>query len=533
VADILTYLIRAMNTEKIGTTGLAAASLLAGFFHAPAEAQLNTHPVSRPNILFAISDDQSFPYTSAYGTKGLNTPGFDFVARSGVLFNNAFVAAPQSSPSRAAILTGKNIWQLEEAGTHSSYFPKKFTVFTDLLEQSGYLVGFTAKAWGPGNFEDAGWSRNPAGNAYNSKKSSSVPASGINRNDYSGNFTEFYSRKAEGQPFFFWYGSTEPHRTYEQGSGLRSGKKLSDALVPGFLPSDSVIMSDILDYYLEIEYFDSHLLKIIEFLREKGELENTVIVVTADNGMSFPAAKANLMDYGTHVPLAICWPERIKGGRVSDDLVSMTDLAPTFLEITGTENPVKMTGKSLAGILFNTGSGISDPARKYVLTGRERHSHARPDNVGYPARAIRTARYLYIMNLKPERWPAGDPVPENSSLWPGFHDIDNGPSKSFILGNRSELPLYFSLAYERRSEEQLYDMISDRACLKNLAAEPAFRKVKEQLRKTLLKELRKQGDPRILDGGDVFDSYPRFGAMREFPGFREEGKYNPAFIKGK
>src|SRR6185312_14867940 len=88
----------------------------------------------RPNILFVIADDQSFPYASIYGATGVSTPAFDEVARNGILFYNAFSAAPQCSPSRAAILTGKNIWQLEEAGTHASYFPKKFTVFTDLLE---------------------------------------------------------------------------------------------------------------------------------------------------------------------------------------------------------------------------------------------------------------------------------------------------------------------------------------------------------------------------------------------------------------
>src|SRR5690242_21077943 len=92
----------------------------------------------RPNILFVIADDQSFPYASAYGTSGVRTPAFDEVAHNGILFYNAFVAAPQCSPSRAAILTGKNIWQLEEAGTHSSYFPKKFKVFTRLLENAGY-----------------------------------------------------------------------------------------------------------------------------------------------------------------------------------------------------------------------------------------------------------------------------------------------------------------------------------------------------------------------------------------------------------
>lgn len=522
-----------MDSVSIKVTGILAASLFGGMTSSNLCAQKNNASQRRPNILFAISDDQSYPYTSAYGARGLKTPAFDLVAKTGILFNNAFVAAPQSSPSRAAILTGMNIWQLEEAGTHSSYFPKKFVVFTDLLSQSGYMVGYTAKAWGPGNFQDAGWIQNPVGKAYNQKRFETVPTSGINRNDYSGNFIDFYAQKPGDQPFFFWYGSTEPHRAYEEGSGLRSGKKLTDALVPDFLPADSVVMSDILDYYLEIEYFDSHLMKIIEFLKEKGELENTIIVVTADNGMPFPASKANLMEYGTHVPLAVSWPDKIHGGRISDDLVSMTDLAPTFLESAGIKNPVKMAGKSLSKILYGTGNGISDPTRDYILTGRERHSHARADNTGYPARAIRTHEYLYILNLKPDRWPAGDPVPEGSDIWPGYHDIDNSPAKSFILNNKSHFPLHFSLGYEKRPEEQLYDIVNDRGCTKNLAGLQAYQSVKDDLRRQLLRSLDRQGDPRIKGTGDIFDSYPRFGSMRDFPGYKEEGKYNPAFMQDK
>lgn len=489
------------------------------------------HSLKQPNILFAISDDQSYPYASAYGMKGINTPAFDMVAKAGILFNNAFVAAPQSSPSRAAILTGKNIWQLEEAGTHSSYFPRKFIVFTDLLEASGYQIGFTGKAWGPGNFEDSGWSRNPVGPEYSKKMVKEIPAKGINKNDYSGNFIDFYDQKPDGKPFFFWYGATEPHRVYEEGSGLRAGKRLEDAVVPQFLPDDPVVQSDILDYLFEIEYFDSHLLKIIEYLERKGELENTIVIVTSDNGMSFPAAKANLMEYGTHVPLAISWPQKIKGGRKCDDLVSMIDIAPTILEVTGVENMPAMTGKSLSKILFSDKGGSIDPSRNFLLTGRERHSHARPDNVGYPARAIRTSDYLYIMNLKPDRWPAGDPVPPESPLWPGFHDIDNGPTKTIVIENSSKWPEFFAMGYGKREPEQLFDIKNDPGCTRNLAIDNQFSSVKKNLRAKLIKELKAQKDPRMTGNGDVFDSYPRFGAMREFEGFREQGKYNPAYQK--
>ena len=133
---------------------------------------LTTHadkPPERPNILFVISDDQSWPYASAYGTGWVKTPGFDRVAARGILFNNAFVTSPGSSPSRASILTGRYPWQIEEAGTHASSFPRKYRVFTQILEENSYHVGFTGKPWGPGDWEISGWKQNPVGKEYNQK----------------------------------------------------------------------------------------------------------------------------------------------------------------------------------------------------------------------------------------------------------------------------------------------------------------------------------------------------------------------------
>src|SRR5690606_40163274 len=124
-----------IRKTTIKNTILPATVFLCMSYSGQVNAQ--TADTSRPNILFAISDDQSFPHASAYGAAAVSTPAFDALAKEGVLFVNAFAAAPQCSPSRAAILTGRNIWQLEEAGTHGSLFPKKFRVFTDALGNSG------------------------------------------------------------------------------------------------------------------------------------------------------------------------------------------------------------------------------------------------------------------------------------------------------------------------------------------------------------------------------------------------------------
>jgi N-sulfoglucosamine sulfohydrolase len=176
-------------------------------------------------------------------------------------------------------------------------------------------------------------------------------------------------------------------------------------------------------------------------------------------------------------------------------------------------------------ILTSKKSGLIDPDRQWVVTGRERHTHARPDNVGYPCRAIRAGNFLYILNLKPQRWPAGDPD--------GYEDIDGSPTKSLMIENktRSDIKKDFELGFDKRPERELYDLAADRECMHNLASNPKYAKLTDKLNASLIEILTAQGDPRVLGNGDIFDSYPRFMKMRdELPGFKEQGKYNPDFM---
>lgn len=479
--------------------------------------------VKRPNILFAIADDWSWPHAGAYGARFVSTPVFDRVAREGCLFTNAFVAAPQCSPNRAATLTGRSIWQIAEAGTHASIFPDTFPVFPGLLEEAGYHVGFTGKGWGPGDFKRGGWERNPAGPEFSKRRCKSVPASGISRTDYAGNFQAFLEQRPKDAPFCFWYGSHEPHRGYEPGSGLRAGKRLEDAVVPPFLPDTPEVRSDILDYALEVEYYDRQLGEMLHTLDAAGELDNTLVVVTSDNGMPFPRAKATLYEYGTHMPLAIRWPAGLKLNGAVDALLSFIDFAPTFLDVAGVTVPASMTGHSFLGFL----TGRSDEApRDAAFTGRERHTHARFDNLGYPARAIRTADHLYIRNLKPDRWPAGDPE--------GYHDIDGSPTKDFMMAHGSEYGGLFDMAFGKHPGEELYDIQADPGCLHDLAQSEAHASVRDTLRTRLEETLTDQGDPRMLGTGDIFDSYPRVSTMRpQLGGFAERGEYNPKYRPDK
>ncbi len=470
---------------------------------------------SPPNILFMISDDQSFPHASAYGSEMVSTPCFDRIAKQGILFTNAFCAAPGCSPSRAALLTGREIWQIEHAGTHASSFGKEYLTFMDLLARAGYHTGFTGKGWGPGDWRKGGRSENPAGTSFQGKKG-----------DYADGFRTFLSERPAGSPFAFWFGSTDPHRPYEKGSGRESGKTLEQAEVPPFLPDTREIRDDLLDYAHEVERFDRDCGKMLELLEATGESENTIIVVTSDNGMPFPYAKANCNEFGIHMPLAISWEGKHPGGTIHDGLLGFIDIAATIHEATGIKAPEKfpLTGRSFLGLL--TGNGNRPFRRDAVFSGRERHSSSRFNTLAYPQRCIRTDRYLFVRNFKPERWPAGPgqkftrkPGSKPGAEHDGYHDIDACPSLTFLIKNRDDPKVsgFFHLAIAKRPSEQLFDIRTDPGCVNDLAADPANAETLTGLRNRLDAYLEETGDPRVTGDGDVFETYPRYSPIRWFP----------------
>ena len=480
----------------------------------------------RPNILFAIWDDVSYPHVSAAGSRMVSTPAFDRVASEGALFRNAYAPAPGCSPTRAAFLTGRHIWMIEQAGTHASSFPASYASYQDLLEEAGYAVGYTGKPWGPGRWEKSGRTRNPAGPAF-MERTIEPPYSGMRNVDYAGNFEEFFKQKAEGQPFSFWVGGSEAHRRFEQGSWKRAGKRLEDAEVPPFLPDTPEVREDLLDYAVEIEWFDSHVGRILDFLADNGELENTLVIVTSDNGMAFPRAKANVYDYGIHMPLAVRPPRPGTPGRAIDDLVQFVDLTATIIDYAGVQHPggaSALVGRSIRNILEASESGTVDSKRNRAFAGRERHSSSRWNNLTYPQRAMRTPDYLYIRNFKPDRWPAGAPQkygPDGSleSMHLAYHDIDSSPTLTQLVAQRDdeEIGKYLDLAVGKRPGEELFDLAADPGCLENLAKSPEHAELLAELRRELDTYLEKTGDPRATGNGRIWDDYIRYSQVRRFP----------------
>ena len=467
-------------------------------------------PPGPPNILFAIADDWGWPHAGIYGDPVVRTPAFDRVAREGILFNQAYVSSPSCTPSRNAILTGQYHWRLGPGADLWSTLDPSVPVYPLLLEDAGYRTGHAGKSWGPGDISN--WKRHPAGPDYTQ-----------------GGFASFMAERTDDRPFCFFLGSSDPHRPYNPGSGARSGMALDQIRLYDCFPDNEIIRSDVADYYYEVERFDTLVANAIRILEEYSELENTIIVVTGDNGMPFPRCKANNYDSGVRAPFAVRWGTGIrKRDRVLDDFISFTDLAPTFLELAGVEIPEVMTGRSFVNLLESKREGIVDGAnRDFVLHGKERHVPGQEENMGgYPVRAIRTHDYLYIRNFKPDRWPAGTPNYLEAAIpycW--LADCDNSPTKTYMVENRKKDAHHqylYRLAFGKRPAEELYDCRKDPAQLNNLAGDPDYDQVCQELSELLMEQLRITEDPRATGGGDEFDQVPYLGQGPRHPSYNPE-----------
>jgi len=463
----------------------------------------------RPNILFCIADDASFPHMSAYGCTWVETPAFDRVARDGILFTRCYTPNAKCAPSRSCILTGRNSWQLEEAANHIPHFPAKFKTYAETLGEHGYHVGFTGKGWAPGKAVDAaGRPRQLAGKPYQQQQTK-PPATKISPNDYAANFETFLKARGPDQPFCFWYGGFEPHRAYEYGAGVKYGGKKIQQIdeVFKFWPDNEVTRNDILDYAFEIEYFDQHLARMLATLEKAGELQNTLVIVTADNGMPFPRIKGQEYELSNHLPLAVMWTAGIKSpGRTVTDFVNFIDFAPTFLELAGVDGPAAgmqpIQGRSLTEIFRSTSEGQICRDRDHVLIGKERHDVGRPHDQGYPIRGIVKGDFLYLRNFEPDRWPAGNPET-------GYLNCDGSPTKTEILNLRRDgsAPEYWTWSFAKRPEEQMFNIVDDPECMNDLAGKPEYAHLKKALQQQMVDELRQQKDPRMFGRGHIFDQY--------------------------
>jgi len=409
------------------------------------------------------------------------------------------------------------MWQCEATAIHYRYFPSGFAILPDVLQENGYHVGFTGKGWGPGDYsyEALPYRRNPAGPVYNTIKHTDEfleqAGTGISDVDYARTFAKFLSEKSDDQPFYFWYGPFEPHHPYD--------KKLLEPMDPSYLdslyipptlpndyqlnaygqPNESAKLSKehYAGMYEECHHAETHMLTMIDLLRETGQLNNTLIIAVGDNGTSVPRAKASLYDYGVRVPFLAMWKEKIQPGRQVDDFVCHSEIMPTVLEAADIPLPESVTTQSFLGSLLSQGNGRIDENRDHIITAMEMH-----DYPAKPRRMIRNDRFTYIRNFfkSPDirlgefNQTAYENCLENGTVYSPFYQYPGHPDS-----------YNYAKKHFTYNQEELYDLETDPWQLNNLAVDPAHNQTRLRLKKQMEDELTLSGDPRYTGNLQVWE----------------------------
>ncbi|WP_413432348.1 sulfatase [Crateriforma spongiae] len=513
---------------------VCAAAIVTNLFVA-----VDGHADQRPHIVMCFADDWG-AYASAYAKLSpggpsdvIHTPNFDRIAAEGVLFTNAYVSAPSCTPCRSSLLSGQHFWRCDRAAIlQGAIWDGSIPSYPLMLEADGYRIGHTYKVWSPGTPKDE-----PHGGARTAFNSAGRRFNGFSQNamknpdrqagkaallrEVRANVRSFLDADDDGrldgdEPICYWFGPTNTHRKWIAGSGKELWGIDPDELkgkLPWFLPDVPVIRQDVADYLGEAMAFDASLAVVMDELRRVGIADDTLLVVSGDHGIpGVSRGKCNLYDLGTHVPLAIRWPKGIDHpGRVVSDFVSLPDLAVTFLDAAGVPPTENMTANSLSKILRSDQDGRIESQRDAIFTGRERHvAAAREGFLPYPQRAIRTDRYLYIINFEPNRTPMGDgpmvagsdaEIPDEEKLrentFAAYPDMDASPTKSFIVTHHDQYPDAFQAAVGTRPKFELYDVVADPHGKTNLADDPGMKAQRDALHQRLMDELIATQDPRV------------------------------------
>jgi N-sulfoglucosamine sulfohydrolase len=433
-----------LKSAGFGTAAAAAGGGLAARWQ---EAPITAKP-ALPNFLFLLSDDQSVPDLSCYGNKALLTPHIDRLAREGMLFHFGFVTAPSCSPSRSSIITGRSAHATGTARLHAPMPVYQKTILESLKSQA-YFTGAFRKV----HLGEKFWKRW----------------------DFPGrhkDFATFFDARPKDRPFYLHVGFHDPHRPYFPHE-FSPPVNPREVTVPSFLPDTMPVRRDLAHYYDEIERMDRNVGKILALLERDGLTKNTLVIFSSDNGLPFPGAKGTLYDPGLHVPLLARWPGVIEPGRTSSDLISLIDLAPTWLDAAGIPVPEIMEGRSFLPLL----QGKEYQPREAIFAERNFHTHL--DLI----RAVRTSRYKLIQNYLPE-------IPYRP-----ISDLARSPSWHSILElhRAGKLPSAMERKFftEPRPKVELYDLERDPGETENLAGDPSqagtLKALQEQLSRWMFK----------------------------------------------
>jgi N-sulfoglucosamine sulfohydrolase len=414
----------------------------------------------RPNFIFIIADDMNWDDSGAYGHPYIRTPNIDRLAEDGIKFTNAFLATSSCSPSRASIITGMYPHQTDAEQLHWPIPADKIT-FVEKLRDAGYWTAQAGK-WHMGNALMDRFDFLASEEAFmDAAKDGEIPDLPFDDDSGAHLWESTLLYRPDDRPFFLWLAALDPHRPYYKDI-ISDPHTRDDAIIPPYMPDTPDVRKDFAQYYDEISRMDYYIGQVIDALEKQGVRENTLILFISDNGRPFPRDKTTMYDGGIKTPFILQWPAVVNPGTVTSSLVSVVDIAPTFLQLAGVEPGDNFAGEDFSPILRNP----EEEVREYIFAQAHWHDHERM------YRAVRDKRYKYIRNFYPDL-PNTPPADALKSLT--FAEMLRLKEAGKL--NEAQMNVFISPT----PDEELYDTGIDPFELNNLAENPEYAGVLERM----------------------------------------------------
>jgi len=440
---------------------LAGSGLLTGIANGAASPAVKA---GRPNIVLFISDDHGWADSGAYGDAYIRTPNIDRLAKESMRFTHAFAASPLCSPSRCVIETGL---MPHRNGGHKFGAPIRADIKTmpEYFREMGYYTAHFGK--------------------FHHTPNHRFPYDYIHKSEQQA--VDFLSAYDNSKPLLLIVCTHPPHTPWVKNTTYDPSEI---KLPPNFVDTPET-RTDRANYYSDVTLMDSILGDVLNAVAAKGMKDSTLFVYTSDQGANWPFAKWCVYDGGLRVPFIARWPGKIAPGSVTDAMISLADLLPTFIQAAGSTSPESIDGRSIAAVL----TGKRRTHRKVVFGTHTGNDNGGPGIANHcPARTIRTSTYRYILNLSPETTftthitgcKSGPHYLPHWDSWVEKAKTDAG-AKAIVE------------RYQHRPKEELYDLTKDPFEMNNLAGNAESSKLLKSLRKQLAQWCRIQGDKLALE----------------------------------
>ena len=411
---------------------------------------------SKPNIVFFIADDVSQEDFGCYGHLSIKTPHTDALAAEGMRFDNAYLTTSSCSPSRCSIITGRYPHNTGAPELHVT-LPETQIRFPELLREAGYYTVLSGKNHMFGN-KDRAFDKITEGGGPGNEA----------------DWLEHVQNRPKDKPFFFWFASSDAHRGWAESDDAPL-YETDSVVVPPYMVDTKITREDLASYYHEVSRYDHFIGVVTAELKRQGVLENTMIVVAADNGRPFPRAKSRLYDSGIKTPWVVHYPDVVKTPSVTKNLVSVIDLSATCLELAGLAKPSYVQGQSFVPIL-------KDPkveVRQLIFSEHNWHVYKNHE------RMVRFGDFVYVKNNYPNQpnlaYESDDRFPAGAELWKAHAVGKTTAAQQQVFANPCP-------------EEELFLLSKDPDQLTNLAGNPEYEKVIAQARGLITDWTEQTGD---------------------------------------